>query len=437
MFRKKVYILLLVVILTLPSSISLSRDIQQLTLSDCISMAMETNVSIIKARDNIRVAEAGKRQSLSTFYPSIQFSSQYSRTNANTTFISGAGTVVSSPARQSGLATFIIKQRIFDSFRTWNNYKLSEAQLQNAEYALKEAAKDLALAVARNYFQLSEAKHLVELTEVLLNQANKHFEQTNANYQAGISPKSDIYSAQVNVTQAKVNLLEAQNNLNIQKANLRKLIGLERSDLFEITDEKLELNYKAELQEGINKALQDRPELNEMMAQIEAQNRQIDLLTLNVMPQLTIDLGLNLDAYRDPSLSENAYTVSANFTLPLFDGFSSKAKIDAAEANMNSLQAQERDMKRSISLEVETDYYKLETAFAKIELTSQQVEEAKKNLDVSEGRYKVGVAPFQEVLDAQVTYNRSMVELIASRYAYQIALFTFKTAIEEELYEKI
>ncbi|HPZ09299.1 MAG TPA: TolC family protein, partial [Candidatus Eremiobacteraeota bacterium] len=366
MFRKKVYILLLVVILTLPSSISLSRDIQQLTLSDCISMAMETNVSIIKARDNIRVAEAGKRQSLSTFYPSIQFSSQYSRTNANTTFISGAGTVVSSPARQSGLATFIIKQRIFDSFRTWNNYKLSEAQLQNAEYALKEAAKDLALAVARNYFQLSEAKHLVELTEVLLNQANKHFEQTNANYQAGISPKSDIYSAQVNVTQAKVNLLEAQNNLNIQKANLRKLIGLERSDLFEITDEKLELNYKAELQEGINKALQDRPELNEMMAQIEAQNRQIDLLTLNVMPQLTIDLGLNLDAYRDPSLSENAYTVSANFTLPLFDGFSSKAKIDAAEANMNSLQAQERDMKRSISLEVETDYYKLETAFAKI-----------------------------------------------------------------------
>ena len=176
-----------------------------------------------------------------------------------------------------------------------------------------------------------------------------------------------------------------------------------------------------------------RPELKEMLAQIEAQNIQIEILTLNVMPQLTVDVALNLDAARDPALPNNSYTVQANFTLPLFDGFNSSAKIDAAKANMTGLEAGKLDVEKSISLEVETSYYNLETAFSRIGLTSQQVEEANKNLQVAEGRYKAGVAPFQELLDAQVTFSRTMTDFITAKYRYQIALFNFKKAIGDEL----
>jgi outer membrane protein TolC len=413
---------------------SQDKEVLKLNLSDCINMALDTNPAIIKARANIDVAEANITQALSTFYPVVKLNSQYNRTNANTTSISGGGgNVVTTPARQSSSTNFSITQRIFDSFKTWRNYKYADAQLENIKYAFEETSNNLSLNVTKYYFEVIAVKHLVKLDETLLLQSKNHLDQTNANYKAGIAPKADTYSAQVNVTQAQVNLLEAQNSLRIQMANLKNLIGLKREVNIEVVEESFELNYKPLLPEAITSAINKRPELKEMLAQIEAQSIQIDILTLNVMPQLTVDVGFNLDAARDPALPDNSYTIQANFTLPLFDGFNSAAKIDAAKANMTGLEAGKLDVEKSISLEVETSYYNLETAFSRIELTSQQVEEANKNLQVAEGRYKAGVSPFQELLDAQVTFSRTMTEFITAKYRYQIALFTFKKAIGEEL----
>lgn len=410
------------------------KEVLKLNLSDCINMALDTNPSIIKARASIDVAKANRRQALSGFYPVIKMNSQYNRTNATTTSISGSGgTVDSTPDSQSSYTNFTLSQRIFDSFKTWNNYKYSDAQLENAEYALQESSNNLSLNVTQYYFNVISAANLVKLNETLVQQSINHLEQTEANYKAGIAPKADTYSAQVNCTEAKVNLLDARNNLRIKMANLKSLIGLKRDIEAEVVEESFELTCKPELQEAISNAMEKRPELKEMLAQIKAQAVQIDLLTISVMPQLTVDVGLNLDAARDPARPNNYYTVQANFTLPLFDGFSSSSKIDAAKANKTSLEAGKLDTEKSISLEVETSYYNLETAFAKIELTTQQVEEANKNLQVAEGRYKAGVSPFQELLDAQVTFNRSMTDLIVARYNYQIALFTFKKAIGESL----
>ncbi len=432
-FICSLYIIIFLVCNNLPS-FGKDEETLKLNLSDCIKMAIDTNPSIIKARANIDVAKANRTQALSGFYPTIKMNSQYNRTNARSTSISGTGgTVVSTPDSQSSYTNFTLSQRIFDSFKTWKNYKYSDAQLENAEYALQEACNNLALNVTQYYFNVISAANLVKLNETLVQQSINHLEQTEANYRAGIAPKSDTYSAQVNFTEAKVNLLDVQNNLRIKMANLKNLIGLKRDVNADVIEEHFELNYKPQLQESITNALEKRPELKEMIAQIQAQNVQIEILTLNVMPQLTVDVGLNLDAARDPSLTTNYYTVQANFTLPLFDGFSSSSKIDAAKANKTSLEAGKLDTEKSISLEVETSYYNLETAFAKIELTTQQVEEANKNLQVAEGRYRAGVSPFQELLDAQVTFSRSMTELIVAKYNYQIALFTFKKAAGDEL----
>jgi len=144
-------------------------------------------------------------------------------------------------------------------------------------------------------------------------------------------------------------------------------------------------------------------------------------------------VGYYSDITRDPSIPENYYTISADLSFPIFDGFNTDSRIESAEASRVIYEAQKTDLIKSISLEVETSYYALETAFAKIKLTSQQVEEAKKKLEVAEGRYEAGVGSFQEVLDAQVSYNQSMNNLLTARYDYQTALFTFKKAIGEEL----
>jgi len=113
-----IYVIIFLTCNSLPS-FGKDEDVLKLNLSDCIKMALDTNPSIIKARASIDVAKANRTQALSGFYPVIKMNSQYNRTNASSTSISGTGgTVVSTPDSQSSYTNFTLTQRIFDSFKT-------------------------------------------------------------------------------------------------------------------------------------------------------------------------------------------------------------------------------------------------------------------------------------------------------------------------------
>jgi len=430
MIKKIISILMIIFIFTCVAILAEEEEILYLNLQDCINMAMETSSSIIKAEQNVVIAEANTSQSLSTFYPSVGLYGNYSKTNQGTTTVSG---ITASTTRQSQALTFGIKQTVFDSFQTWYKYKYYRIQVEQQKYNLENEKATLALNVTQAYFNVISAKYLMELDEVLLEQSIKHLEQAKANYEAGISPGADIFSAEVDVTESRVNLLESQNDFRTKMAKLKNYIGIKRDVEIEIDEEFFELKDELLLDDAINSALARRPDLQALITQVEAQDRQIDILELGKYPSLSINVGYYSDITRDPSIPENYYTISADLSFPIFDGFNTDSRIESAEASRVIYEAQKTDLIKSISLEVETSYYALETAFAKIKLTSQQVEEAKKKLEVAEGRYEAGVGSFQEVLDAQVSYNQSMNNLLTARYDYQTALFTFKKAIGEEL----
>jgi len=427
----KILIIILLILIALPVR---GEEQEPMDLSTCIKIASDNSPDLNKARQNIIIAKTQKTQALAGYLPNVQYNAQYSITNAGTTSFSSGGTIINTqPATQSHSTGFVISQTIFDSMKNWYSYKASLAGIEQAEFALKETYNNLALTISQDYFNAVSAKHMVELNEILLNQASKHLEQANANFEAGLAPKSDIFSAQVKVTEAKVNLLDSQNQLRTKMATLKVDMGLNVYEDIAIKGEVYEIQNKPALEESIKKAFENRPELKKMLAQIEYQNRQIDLYTVSVLPQFNIGVNFNLIVTRTPSLPDRSYTAYATFVLPIFDGFSNESKVEGAEATKAGYEADKVNKEKSITLEVANAFYNLETAFAKIDLTSQQGEESRISLEIMEAKYKAGVGSFQEVLDAHVTFNQSMNNFIKAKYDYQIALLSFKKAIGDEL----
>jgi len=430
--NKKIIIMLLLIILSTYLSFAQEEEAITLNLRDCINMAIETDPSITKAEQNIIIGESQKTQTVSEFYPDVGLTGSYYRSNRGSATIDGNITAATNSTQSHDLALGIT-QRIFDSFRTWHRYKYSQLQIEKSGYSLEKEKQSLALEVTEAYFQTIKNKYLVELDGVLLEQSHQHLDKTIANFEAGISPRADIVSAEVNVTEGEVNLLEAENSLSIQMATLKNLTGLKR-DVEIILDEELyELQSTLELDKAIVDAMNNRPDLKAVILQIEAQEKQIKLAELDRYPYLTVDLGYYSEITRDPSIPENYYAFNVQLSFPIFDGYETEARLEEAKANKVIYEAEKLETEKSISLEVEKAFYNLRTSLAKIELTSRQVEEGKTSLEISEGRYEAGVGPFQEVLDSQTAYARAMTDFLNARYDYQIALFSFKKAIGEEL----
>ena len=78
-------------------------------------------------------------------------------------------------------------------------------------------------------------------------------------------------------------------------------------------------------------------------------------------------------------------------------------------------------LEKEINLEVKLAHLNLSTTFKKTGLTNKQVESAEESYNAALGRYKTGVAPITEAIDAAVVLSNSKVNHTKAIYDYLLA----------------
>lgn len=427
----KKYLLILLLLILITFNRILAEEYEKFTLKDFIGMAMDNNPSVIRARQDIKVAESSKTQALATYLPNLKYTGTYQKSNQ------GNGTIVSGiyfPAVpiDDYSATLSVSQTVFDTFKGFFQYKQYKAQIEQYEYALKESASNVALTVSQDYFNAARAKDILKFRENALENSLKYLDKATENFNVGLSPKSDVFTAEVNVTQAKVDLLSAQSDIKNKMIQLKLDTGIPVDKEISIAEETYELKSRPEIKEALNTAMEQRPEIKKYNAQIESQDRVIDGARLQRLPNVTVGVSYNYgtDSYLSP---DKYYSVYGQVNFPIFDGFSAKSQVESAEATRAQYESDKEKQRRTIISDVTTAYNELETNSAKLELNRLQVEQANFNLEIAEGKYTSGVGSFQDILNRQDDYSKAMVNLINVKYDYQISLAKFKKATGEEL----
>ena len=86
-------------------------------------------------------------------------------------------------------------------------------------------------------------------------------------------------------------------------------------------------------------------------------------------------------------------------------------------------------LKLQIKNEVEQGVLNLKEAEERVIATKSTVKQAKENLRLAEGRYKVGLATIIDLTDARVLFLEANTDLITAFYDYKIAEATIKKAV--------
>jgi outer membrane protein len=107
--------------------------------------------------------------------------------------------------------------------------------------------------------------------------------------------------------------------------------------------------------------------------------------------------------------------------IPLFDGFSSKAKVDAARARYRQVSLQKEDLKERIAVEVKQALLDLAQAQAIVASQKENVAVAQEALRIAEVRYENGEGTNLDVIDAQVSLAQIEKNLSEGIYDYLMA----------------
>ncbi len=123
-----------------------------------------------------------------------------------------------------------------------------------------------------------------------------------------------------------------------------------------------------------------------------------------------------------PFLSNWYGAVGVNVGIPLFNGFLYSARSREAHLKTQATQDRLRDLQNRISRDVRTSWLNANTAYQRVSVTQQLLDQASLGLDLAQTRYKLGLSSIVELSQAELQQTQAQISSAQAGYDYRLAL---------------
>jgi len=406
---------------------------QPLTLRQCIEIAQKNASRIRTAQLNLVLQDMNVKDRISQYFPQIDTSGGYQFSDD----------VDFGWERENYNASVTARYTIWDHGQRRANYAQAKLRRDSEYTRYGRTGQNLIFDIIIAYYDVLEAEKLIAVGEESLKQSRNNVDKIKAFVEVGYAIEADVSTARVQQASDELAVINDRNNLELAKADLAVLMGMNPDVDFSILDEP---DYEKYIQTGlidmeeisvddaVSQALIERSEMEESKANKAVLKWSLMLAQLDRWPRITADCdySLRLDDYlreRDALKNHKSWNVSARVSYPIFDGGRSSRTVQRAEIAIQQVDESLLALERSIALEVYQSYISLERTRKSLDITSVQVEDAKMSLDVTQGRYDQQMIILLELLDAQARYAQSLTNQVRAFYDYKVATGSLQKAM--------
>jgi len=256
------------------------------------------------------------------------------------------------------------------------------------------------------------------------------FDQISALAQNKLKSQLDVNFAAVNLSDAKLLLLRAEDNLQQAFAELARAIGTDQSAMFELTEEPLPPSPPPQPDPMVAEAFKNRPELASLRLAGEAAHRFAEAERDLSRPAVTLVGVAGFLPFINTSGIPAAYEgVAVNVDIPILNGHLFAARREAARYRASAVEHRLRDQQLRIARDVRAAWASATTAFQRLDVAAQFIQQAKMALDLAHGRYDLGLSSIVELTQAQLNLTRAEIESLAAKYDYELQHSTLQFSI--------
>jgi outer membrane protein len=394
-----------------------------LTLPQAVQLAIRNHPRIAVSQS--AQAAAGQRvtEVRAPYYPAVNAEI----TGAQGLYDSrlGAGYITASSLFSREGEGLIVNQLITDLGRTRNLVASSRLQEQAAAQTTQATLYDVTLDVNKAYFSVLASQALVRVAEETVMARQTLADQVTALGQAQLKSQVDVSFAEVNLSEAQLLLIRARANLQQSFADLNRTLGLDTAPIpYQLAEGVTPGTPPAAVDDLVAQAVQNRPELADLRFRYQAAQKfetaEKDLKRPNVNLMAVGGVLPYLD--QSPRIAPEGYEgVAINVEIPIFNGHLYSARAEAARYEALGASQRLRDLQQQVEHDVRTAWLAANTAYQRIPVTVQLINQAQLAQDLARGRYDLGLASIVELTQAQLNFTQAQIENVGALYEYQSA----------------
>jgi len=322
-----------------------------------------------------------------------------------------------------------IGQLITDFGRTRNLVASAGLREKAEQESALATAADVTLAVDQAFYSALSAQAELMVAQQTVETRQTTADQVRALAQAKLRSDLDLSFANVNLAQAKLLLLDAQNRKEAAFTSLNELLGLEKQATYVLVDESNQplIEPSSNEEDMVQRAFRSRPDLVALDDQFQSEKRFARAEHDLNRPTISALGAVGGTPVRADQITTPWYgAVGVNMSIPVFNGFLFSARAREADYRASAVQEQVRDLRDRIARDVRVTWLQANTAFQRVTVTAQLLQQANLALDLAQTRYKLGLGSIVELSQAQLQQTDAQIGNSTARYDYLTTLSTLK-----------
>jgi outer membrane protein TolC len=402
---------------------TVTPDMLTLSAGDVINRALEHNLGVLLAEEDITHASGTRRISLSQLLPNVTGRVSEARQKTNLEAfgfpLRGEFPRVVGPFNVFDARVFL-SQSVFD-YRVLNETRAEGHRLE-AERQSYRGARDLVVLVAANlYLQVLATSARADSARAQLDTAQALHTQAQDLRKSGIVAGIDVIRAEVRLATERQRATAAANDFQKTKLQLARVIGLPIGQSFGVDERIPDVPLpQMTIEEALERAYRDRPDYRAALAHVRAAESERRAATGELLPSVRVTadygaIGLTLGS------ALSTFNVTGAVNIPLFQGGHAQGRAVEADAELRQRRAEAEDLRAEI-------YYDVRSAFLDLEATSEQLQTATRGRELAalqltqaRDRFAAGVANNVEVIQAQEAVALANEQYISAFYGYNVS----------------
>ncbi len=400
---------------------------------EAVIFAVEHNPDARAALERIKAADADIKAARAAFYPQLNLSAEYSRTNnpmysfgnilnqgmfSDTIDFNDPGTTDTLQTKAS------IQYRLYNGGHDRAALEAADARNRAVTQEWTAVRSRLEFEVVRAFCTIVQAVESVRSRQSALEAISASLAVAQARFEEGSLLKEEVLNLEVQRARAEEQLIQARHGLRLAQRGFLHLLGL--------TGETVTLDPSATPAQEIpgERDPHNRPELTAMAAMVKAREAQARQARAGYYPtadafgSYQVDKGTELD-----DGSGNSWTTGVRLNYTLFNGGQTSAATERADAQLREAREQQHKLELALNLEVEQAALALQQETERLAVTGKMVESAEESARLSRLRFKEGVVLSSELIDTENRLTDARLSHTLATAAHAIAIADLRRAV--------
>lgn len=407
-----------------------AQDAPQLTLKDAISIALKNNYNIKLSQNNSAIAKNNVTIGNAGFLPTLAGTLTDNNNVQDVRQTNSTGVDINTNNVHSSQLNYgaNLNWTVFNGFSMFANYDQLKKLNELGEVRARDTVNATIASVITTYYGLVNQNQQLKALKGSMDISRTQLRFANDKFKVGRASKLDVLNAQVNLNTDTATYLTQLQQYRSIKIQLNQLLIRDLQTDFTVSDT-LIVDENLMINDIIGKAQSQNPQI--LASDINRRLAEINLRQVKSTryPVVGLTSGYQIGSSKTPNgftrtQNTNGFNYGVTASINIFNGFNQWRRERNAKLQIDNSDISYKQIQLNVNAQISSLFVSYQSGLDLTKVTRENVAVAKRNLEISLDKYKLGNITPLEIREAEKNYLDAQTKFFDAQYQSKLAEIT-------------